>query len=612
MQVDVPADEDGALRDYMSSGAVGRFIAPSAAARIAGAGPPRFGIDYGINLDDIDHISASDILAGNIDPGRVRGRDILVGATAQELRDLFLTPRYGVIAGVNVHALAAETLRQRLALRDWPFALAAVVIFALALFASLISAQGSRPAGLMFTLMACGALELFAVALQHFFKMRAETAGGLIALLGFFIVGILADVRLRRQLHAQAARERDAMGAMLSRVVEDNFDGVVIVDGLGAIVAASRFAQDLLGAVVERLRESGMSMVTRLGGDSFVCALDEALDPETLALFGQSLADRLGEPYEIRACKIIIGASVGGTTTTITGTNADALISHASIAQATAKRRIGDVFHVFSPEMEKLRRDKQSIDRELRHSISDGSLALLYQPKVDLTSGRLVGAEALMRWRDTSGAAVSPAKFIPIAEESGLIVELGRWALIRGCEEATKWPEPYRIAINVSPVQFALGDVVAEVAKALEISGLRPGRLEIEITESLFVDNQSRVSESLDRLRALGVTVALDDFGTGYSSLHYLGALPIDTIKIDQSFTRRLLADPAADATVLAIVSLARAHNKHLVAEGIETVEQADLLRQFGCDVAQGYLYGRPETANVFRERFNELQTCAA
>ena len=355
-----------------------------------------------------------------------------------------------------------------------------------------------------------------------------------------------------------------------------------------------------------------MSMVTRLGGDSFVCALDEALDPETLALFGQSLADRLGEPYEIRACKIIIGASVGGTTTTITGTNADALISHASIAQATAKRRIGDVFHVFSPEMEKLRRDKQSIDRELRHSISDGSLALLYQPKVDLTSGRLVGAEALMRWRDTSGAAVSPAKFIPIAEESGLIVELGRWALIRGCEEATKWPEPYRIAINVSPVQFALGDVVAEVAKALEISGLRPGRLEIEITESLFVDNQSRVSESLDRLRALGVTVALDDFGTGYSSLHYLGALPIDTIKIDQSFTRRLLADPAADATVLAIVSLARAHNKHLVAEGIETVEQADLLRQFGCDVAQGYLYGRPETANVFRERFNELQTCAA
>jgi EAL domain-containing protein (putative c-di-GMP-specific phosphodiesterase class I) len=262
--------------------------------------------------------------------------------------------------------------------------------------------------------------------------------------------------------------------------------------------------------------------------------------------------------------------------------------------------------------METLRRDKQSIDAELRNSIADGSLALLFQPKVDLASGRLVGAEALMRWQDASGIAVPPTKFIPIAEESGLIVELGRWALIRGCEEAANWPEPFRIAINVSPVQFALTDVVEDVTSALAVSGLRPGRLEIEITESLFVDNQARVGEALERLRSLGVTVALDDFGTGYSSLHYLGRLPIDTIKIDQSFTRRLLLDPAADATVLAIVSLARAHDKHLVAEGIETVEQAELLRHFGCDVAQGYLYGQPETANVFRARFLEARTHAA
>lgn len=761
-QVDVPADEDGALRDYMSERSVGPFMVPSAAARIAGAGPPRFGIDFGVDLDTIDRISASDVLAGTVQPERVRGRDILIGATAQELRDLFQTPRYGVVPGVQVHALAAETLRQGLALRDWPFGFAAFVIFALALLASVANTRGSRPAGLLVTFIACGALELFALVLQHFDRIRAETAGGQVALVGFFIVGILADVRLRRQLHAQAARERDAMGVMLSRVVEDNFDGVVIVDGKGAVVAASRLAQDLLGkdlegqdalailptelalpvgeaivnatkpagaearigeitlprdiggprvleyvvtvstlpggegrlaicltfrditerraherrldylarhdemtgawtrlqlmeqidaylgnpenarrgltilclnlrrfvlvndvfgrkmgdallnAVVERLRDSGLIMLTRLGGDSFACAVDAALDSETLATFGQALADSLGEPYEIRGRKVIVGASAGGTTTSISGTNADMLLSHASMAQATAKRRIGEVFQVFSPEMETLRRDKQSIDTELRHSIADGSLALVFQPKVDLASGRLVGAEALMRWQDTAGTAISPSKFIPIAEESGLIVELGRWALIRGCQEAASWPDACRIAINVSPVQFALSDVVAEVTNALAVSGLPPQRLEIEITESLFVDSHSSVGESLERLRALGVTVALDDFGTGYSSLHYLARLPIDTIKIDQSFTRRLIIDPAADATVQAIVSLARAHRKHLVAEGIETLEQAELLRHFGCDVAQGYLYGRPESAKAFRQRFSEPRTNAA
>jgi EAL domain-containing protein (putative c-di-GMP-specific phosphodiesterase class I) len=272
------------------------------------------------------------------------------------------------------------------------------------------------------------------------------------------------------------------------------------------------------------------------------------------------------------------------------------------MAQASAKRMMGDVFRVFLPEMEALRREKQVIDTELRHAIADGSLELKYQPKVDLATGRLTGAEALMRWRNPNGEPVSPAKFIPIAEESGLIVELGRWALRRACNDAKIWPEASVVAVNVSPIQFALTDVFEEVRLALAESGLPPRRLEIEITESIFVERESEISATLEKLRAIGVTVALDDFGTGYSSLHYLGRLPIDTIKIDQSFIRRLLLDAQAAATVQAIVSLAKAHGKHLVAEGIEEVEQARVLNGLGCEVGQGFYFGRAQEPAEFRE----------
>ena len=213
----------------------------------------------------------------------------------------------------------------------------------------------------------------------------------------------------------------------------------------------------------------------------------------------------------------------------------------------------------------------------------------------------MVGAEALMRWRTADGAAVSPSQFIPIAEESGLIVELGRWALRQACLECVRWEGEASVAVNVSPVQFALADVFADVWLALEASGLPPHRLEIEITEGCFVHRDSDVAQTLERLRALGVTIAIDDFGTGYSSLQYLGRLPFDTIKIDQSFIRELATDARAAETVRAISSLARTHGKLIVAEGVETEAQANWLAGIGCEFVQGYFYARSRDAATLR-----------
>jgi len=297
----------------------------------------------------------------------------------------------------------------------------------------------------------------------------------------------------------------------------------------------------------------------------------------------------------------LVGASLGATTTRISGVEVETLLTHASMAQASAARRIGDVFELFSPDMEIRRREKQALDADLRQALADGALALNFQAKVDLASGRVIGAEALMRWRRADGACVPPSAFIPVAEESGLIVELGRVALHGACAEAARWPDENVVAVNVSPVQFGLSDVFADVTDALRASGLSPERLELEITESAFVEGDNAIPATLAKLRGLGVKIALDDFGTGYSSLHYLGRLPIDTIKIDQSFVRAMRREPTAAAVVGAIVAIAKAHGKRLVAEGIETAGDAARLAAMGCEYGQGYHFGRPADGPTFR-----------
>jgi EAL domain-containing protein (putative c-di-GMP-specific phosphodiesterase class I) len=247
----------------------------------------------------------------------------------------------------------------------------------------------------------------------------------------------------------------------------------------------------------------------------------------------------------------------------------------------------------------------RALDAALRQAVVKQEFTLLYQPQADLGSGRIVGAEALARWTHPTLGTIPPVTFIAAAEETGLIVDIGRWVLETACREAAGWPDEVRIAVNVSPVQFELSDVAADVAAALEHSGLAPERLDIEITEGVFVRNAVTVTHKLDAVRALGVGIALDDFGTGYSSLGYLGQLPIDKLKIDQSFVRRLPGDAEAVAIIKAVMALSTALGKSVVAEGIETMEQAAILRGFGCSVMQGYQFGRPMPATAIRARFD-------
>ena len=334
----------------------------------------------------------------------------------------------------------------------------------------------------------------------------------------------------------------------------------------------------LLKQAGSRLLSMGPEAVARLGSDTFALLLPFA-DSDRVLAFCTSAVRWLTLPYKLADNhQATIAAAAGATTTRLSGTDASTLLAHADMALSSAKLRRGNGVALFTPDMDQRLKARQAMDGALRRALAERQFSLAYQPQVDLTRGEVTGAEALARWPHPSRGSISPIEFIPAAEETGLIVELGRWALHSACADAARWPERLRIAVNVSPIQFELSNVVADVVAALDATGLDPRRLEIEITEGTFVQNAEQVSQDLDALRGLGVRVALDDFGTGYSSLSYLGRLPIDKIKIDQSFVKRLPGDAEAAAIVNAVVLLGQSLGKAILAEGIETLDQAWIL----------------------------------
>ena len=341
----------------------------------------------------------------------------------------------------------------------------------------------------------------------------------------------------------------------------------------------------LLGAVVERLRELGADSVCRLGGDDFAFLLLTDT-PEAAASRPPAIMTAIAAPYALAPHRIHVGCGLG-TAVLADGDDAADLLRHAQMALAAAVRLPGNRCIAYVPALAQRVRDTQKLESELRHAIANGEIVAHYQPQLDLRSGRVVGAEALARWEHPLRGRVSPAQFIPVAEETGLIVELGRTVLLQACQAAATWPAG-RVAVNVSPLQFELTDIVAVVGDALEQSGLPARRLEIEVTESVLIDNRDVIFGALASLRQMGVTIALDDFGTGYSSLSYISQLPIDLIKIDQSFVRRLNRDDSALAILRAIIDMAAAVGKTTLAEGIETAAQHRLLIDAGCALGQG------------------------
>ena len=350
----------------------------------------------------------------------------------------------------------------------------------------------------------------------------------------------------------------------------------------------------LLCIVAHRLRQSirVTELCFRLGGDEFAVLLRDGGEAEALA---SRLVDVLSRPYLIDGQIAIIGASIGVARTTAATQTQVGLVRHADLALYSAKGAGRQRWHEFEPAMAQRAEARRDLELDLRKALKLSEFKLVYQAQLDFNTGVPTGFEALLRWHHPARGIVSPVDFIPIAEETGLIVDIGEWVLRTACVEAMNWPGSPRVAVNVSPMQFGDGRRLAVAVKqALTVSALPPNRLEVEITESSLLRSDQGVLETLHRLRELGVRIAMDDFGTGYSSLSQLVTFPFDKIKIDQSFVRGAAASAGGGAIVRAIAALGHSLGMATIAEGVETQEQATRVRSDGCTAMQGYLVSRP------------------
>ncbi|MCC8975604.1 putative bifunctional diguanylate cyclase/phosphodiesterase [Bradyrhizobium brasilense] len=355
----------------------------------------------------------------------------------------------------------------------------------------------------------------------------------------------------------------------------------------------------LLKLVAERLREvvHDDNVAARLGGDEFAIVLAADVSPNEASAFAERLIEALSAPYNIDGLEVVVGASVGIALSPGDGTTSEELMRNADMALYRAKSEGGGVHHFFEPEMDQQAQKRRDMERDLRAAFSNGEFELHYQPLVDIAADRISGFESLLRWRHPQKGMVSPAEFIPVAEDIGLIVALGEWVLREACSEAIKWPADVKVAVNLSPVQFRSRNLVLAVISALAHSGLSARRLELEITESVFLAETEANLAILHQLRELGVSISMDDFGTGYSSLSYLRSFPFDKIKIDRSFVKDLARRSDCLAIVRAISGLGRSLRITTTAEGVETTDQLDWLRAEGCNEVQGFLFSAARPA---------------
>jgi diguanylate cyclase (GGDEF)-like protein len=366
----------------------------------------------------------------------------------------------------------------------------------------------------------------------------------------------------------------------------DEFKGVN--DALGHPIG-----DELLKGVADRLRGclKETDVAARLGGDEFAVIQTAIKDrSETIRLVDE-IHSAIRQPLECMGHLITTDASIGVATAPRDGVDLDQLLKNADLALYGAKGDGRRTYRFFETGMDQRAKARRSLELELRQAISDGSLEIYYQPVVNIEDGKISCCEALLRWRHPERGMISPAEFIPIAEDSGLINQLGLWVLNTACAEAATWPDHVRVAVNVSPVQFRTPSLALNVAAALAACGLSASRLELEITEAVLIRDDEAALDMLHQLRKLGVRIALDDFGTGYSSLSYLQRFPFDKIKIDRAFIKDIAGPGASSSIVQAVVNIAAASDMTTTAEGVETEQQRNLLYILGCTEMQGYLF---------------------
>ena len=396
-------------------------------------------------------------------------------------------------------------------------------------------------------------------------------------------------LRLRQAMENELARVQRGESVAVLCLDLDHFKSVN--DTLGHPVG-----DRLLEAVAERLRQNvrDVDIVARVGGDEFAIVQVAAEQPRGAIILADRLIETLAKPFDLDGHQVVIGTSIGIALAPLDGLDTDQLIKNADMALYRAKADGRGVFRFFEPEMDAKMQARRTLEIDLRKALAEGEFELFYQPLVNLASNEVSGFEALLRWNHPTRGLVPPSEFIPIAEEMGLIVPLGERILRQACAEAAGWPDDIKVAVNLSPVQFKSKTLALAVTSALASSGLPPHRLELEITESVLLQDNETTLTTLHQLRQLGVRISMDDFGTGYSSLSYLRSFPFDKIKIDQSFVRDLSGKEDSLAIIRAVAGLGRNLGMATTAEGVETREQLGYLRQEGCTEVQGYLFSRP------------------
>ncbi|MGR4847339.1 EAL domain-containing protein [Rhizobium sp. LARHSG275] len=701
-------------------------------------------IDYSISLDTVPTFSLSDVLNGTVPADAIRDRSVVVGASASELKDFFVVPVYGAIAGPLVHVLAAETLLQNRFLKMFDQA-PMEFLFAILLIVGVICGRSTgiitmAAAGL--TMVIVG--EIGAFLLQSQYGLLVGTAVPWSMLLLAWMLALNERVDVGRMLVAVANTEVRNTRRLMRRIIADSSDGVVAFDGDLRIVEVSKSAKALLRADIgasllegadtaiigflqslvsehdaepgkihtaladftgnsgsraahyeasitispteqvdarataarsrfagcliirdvtarreyeQRLktlseldeltgllnRREFASRLAALEGEVLVAVLDIERFSSLCATLGcdvgdellKAVATRLGntfaddllarldgdhfgiatfvscerpiddfadgflrlfeEPILLRGAVVPVSIRLG---IARSGDAApSALPTAAESALDAVKATPGRRWSAFDPSTAVRQARSRRLERDMRDALQNQQFFLLFQPQIEFRSRRLVGAEALIRWSHPEFGLISPTEFIPIAESSGLICEIGRWTLLKACTEAAAWPSELSIAVNVSALQFERSDIEADVRDALSCSGLPSSRLCLELTESAFLDRGGPSIAKMRALREIGVVIALDDFGTGYSSMSYLADLPLDKLKIDQSFVRRMNGNPSIFEIVRAIISLAHGLKLQVVAEGVEEEPEAEALQRLGCEMGQGYLFGRPDAS---------------
>ncbi len=416
------------------------------------------------------------------------------------------------------------------------------------------------------------------------------------------LTGLANRELFRDRLH-QAMSRAERAGKLVALLFLDLDRFKSVNDTLGHLAG-----DELLVEVATRLKTCvrKTDTIARLGGDEFTVILEGLDAPVDAEIVCRKIIKSLEAPLLLRNHEIYVTTSIGVTFFPTDDIDLNGLLRNADAAMYRAKEEGRNKFHLFTADLSARAVKRLGIESALRHAVERQEFHLCYQPKVSVHTGEILGAEALLRWENPQHGLVSPVDFIPVAEETGLIVPIGEWVLRRACADIRKWHaagfDHVSVAVNLSARQFRHGELINIVRRALQDSGIAPHQLELEITESLLMDDTEASQIALNELKALGTSIYLDDFGTGYSSLAYLKKFPIDGLKIDRSFIRDLPGDPDDEAITQAILALSQALRLHVVAEGVENEAQLDFLRRQGCEVVQGFLFSRPLLFNDFLE----------